>query len=131
IGGALVNLAAMFAGKVPVNLNYTASQPVVDSCAQQSGLTATVTSHAFLEKIKIQPPGKAVYLEDLAEKPRFSEKIVSLLAALFLPARSIEKLAGAKQKPSLDDLATIIFSSGSTRGHKGRVPPHFHIASNV
>src|SRR5258707_594690 len=67
IGGALVNLAAMMAGKIPVNLNYTASQSVVDACAQQSELETTVTSRAFLEKIKVKPPGTAVYLEDLAE----------------------------------------------------------------
>ena len=52
IGGALVNLAAMIAGKIPVNLNYTASNSVVQSCAEQSGLKTTITSRAFLDKIK-------------------------------------------------------------------------------
>jgi acyl-[acyl-carrier-protein]-phospholipid O-acyltransferase/long-chain-fatty-acid--[acyl-carrier-protein] ligase len=131
IGGALSNLAAMFAGKVPVNLNYTASQTVVDSCAEQSAIITTVTSRAFLEKIKLQPPGKAIYLEDLAEKPGFGERVSALFAALFFPAWAIEKLAGAEKASSLDDVATIIFSSGSTGDPKGVLLTHFNVASNV
>ena len=38
VGGALVNFAAVLLGKVPVNLNYTASTETLESCAQQCGL---------------------------------------------------------------------------------------------
>jgi acyl-[acyl-carrier-protein]-phospholipid O-acyltransferase/long-chain-fatty-acid--[acyl-carrier-protein] ligase len=131
IGGALVNLAAMVAGKVPVNLNYTASNTVVEACAEQSGLKTTVTSRAFLEKIKVHPPGTPVYLEDLAEKPRFGEKIISTLAALFFPVGAIGRLAGSKTGTTLDDLATIIFSSGSTGDPKGVLLTHYNVAANV
>jgi acyl-[acyl-carrier-protein]-phospholipid O-acyltransferase/long-chain-fatty-acid--[acyl-carrier-protein] ligase len=131
IGGALTNLAAMFAGKVPVNLNYTASNPVIESCVRQSGLSTIVSSRAFLEKIKVEPPGKLLYLEDLADKPRFAERVLAFLAALLFPARAIEKLVGSDRPPNLDDLATIIFSSGSTGDPKGVLLTHFNIASNV
>jgi acyl-[acyl-carrier-protein]-phospholipid O-acyltransferase / long-chain-fatty-acid--[acyl-carrier-protein] ligase len=131
IGGALVNLAAMFAGKIPVNLNYTASDSVVESCAQQSGLTTTVTSRAFLEKVKVRPPGTPVFLEDLAEKPGLGERLVALCAALFFPTSAIERVAGSKGRSKLDDVATIIFSSGSTGDPKGVLLTQYNIASNV
>jgi acyl-[acyl-carrier-protein]-phospholipid O-acyltransferase/long-chain-fatty-acid--[acyl-carrier-protein] ligase len=131
IGGTLVNLAAMIAGKVPVNLNYTASQSVVEACAQQSELKTTVTSRAFLEKIKVQPLGTAVYLEDLAENPRIGERLSALFMALFFPVSAVERFAGSQRIVTLDDIATIIFSSGSTGDPKGVLLTQYNVAANV
>ena len=50
VGGALVNYAALLMGKVPVNLNYTANDEVLASCARQCDLKTVVTSKAFLDK---------------------------------------------------------------------------------
>jgi acyl-[acyl-carrier-protein]-phospholipid O-acyltransferase/long-chain-fatty-acid--[acyl-carrier-protein] ligase len=130
IPGALVNFAAMLMGKVPVNLNYTASNETLESCAKQCNLKTVITARAFLERVHVQPPAETVFLEDLAQKPRFSERLGAALA-FFLPARSIQKYAGAERKTQLEDIATIIFSSGSTGEPKGVVLTHYNVASNV
>ena len=131
IPGALVNWAALLQGKVPINLNYTTSNESLASCARQCELQTVVTSKLFLEKVKIEPPGKIIFVEDLAENPRLSEKLIALLSAKLLPARWLERSLGFARKPSLDDTATIIFSSGSTGEPKGVVLSHFNLVSNV
>jgi acyl-[acyl-carrier-protein]-phospholipid O-acyltransferase/long-chain-fatty-acid--[acyl-carrier-protein] ligase len=131
VGGALVNYAAALMGKVPVNLNYTASDEVLASCARQCNLQTVVTSREFLERVKLTVPVRAIYLEELAANPRADEKLLALLAAVFLPAELVERVAGRGRRVKLDDLATVIFSSGSTGEPKGVMLTHFNIASNI
>jgi len=138
VAGALVNHAALLMGKVPVNLNYTANEETLASCAKQCNLATVLTSKAFLDKAKVAVPGETVLLEDLAAKPGLGEKIVAVLMAWLLPTGLLERvLREAAQAPShsgtqaLDSLATIIFSSGSTGDPKGVMLTHYNIGSNI
>jgi acyl-[acyl-carrier-protein]-phospholipid O-acyltransferase/long-chain-fatty-acid--[acyl-carrier-protein] ligase len=131
VPGALVNMAALLMGKVPANLNYTASNEILASCAKQCELKTVVTSKAFLERVHVQPPGQVVLLEDLVENPRTLERLGAALIAWLLPVRLLEKSVGAGRKVKLDDIATIIFSSGSTGDPKGVMLTHYNVASNV
>jgi acyl-[acyl-carrier-protein]-phospholipid O-acyltransferase/long-chain-fatty-acid--[acyl-carrier-protein] ligase len=94
-------------------------------------LKTIISARAFLERVHIQPPVEAILLEDLAAKPRFSERVAAALAAALLPVHALMRFAGAEQIPKLDDLATIIFSSGSTGEPKGVMLTQYNLASNV
>src|SRR6184192_18946 len=103
VPGALVNFAAMLMGKVPVNLNYTVSSETLASCAKQCNLKTVVTARAFLEKVKVQPPGEVIFMEDLASDPGFGEKLAAVVAAGLFPGRALGRFAGGHRRSSLDD----------------------------
>jgi acyl-[acyl-carrier-protein]-phospholipid O-acyltransferase / long-chain-fatty-acid--[acyl-carrier-protein] ligase len=131
VGGALVNLAAQLQGKIPVNLNYTVPNEILTSCARQCELKTVVTAQALLDRIPLEVPGEKILLEELAAKPRASEKLLAFLMAWTLPARQLERALGQRKSATLDDLATVIFSSGSTGDPKGVLLTHYNIGSNI
>lgn len=128
VGGALVNIAAALLRKTSVNLNFTASAEAFASAIEQAHLQTVVTSRVFLERFPqfADLPG-VVLAEDLRAEIGVADKLHALFAARFAPLPLLTPL----RRASADDVATIIFSSGTTGAPKGVMLTHHNIASNV
>ena len=130
IPGALVNYAAMLAGKIPVNLNYTLSDEALASCTTQCNIQTVISTKLLLDRIPLKIPCKTVLLEQAAANSHFGEKMAAL-ALWFCPGWLIERAVAQRPATSLDDVATVIFSSGSTGEPKGVMLTHYNIAANI
>ena len=133
VAGGLVNVAATLCGKAGVNLNYTVGKAGLESAVQLAGLRTIVTSRTFVEKAKLDlPEGPTILrLEDIARTIGPGQKLIAALLALLAPSRLIESACGQSRRITMDDLATIIFSSGSTGEPKGVMLSHFSIDANA
>lgn len=131
VAGALANFAALLMGKIPVNLNYTLSEEPLAACARQCRLQTILTSQTFLDRVKVSLPCRSLLLEKIAARPRLGEKLLAFALAWLTPASTLEKAVGRRQPGSLDDLATVIFSSGSTGEPKGIMLTHYNLLSNA
>ncbi len=133
VGGALANIAATLSGRTTVNLNYTAGMTGIESASKQAGLVTVLTNRVFLEKAKVELPANLtpIWIEDVRKTIDARAKITAIFLTLFAPIRMLERACGAITHPTIEDLATIIFSSGSTGEPKGVMLSHFSLDSNV
>lgn len=125
VGGALANLGVSLAGKVPVNLNFTGGKEAMEYAAAQCEIRTVITSKLFLTKAKLEAPEGAVYLEDIMASLTKAQKLWALVKARLAPMAWLTPQSGP------NDLATVIFSSGSTGVPKGIMLSHFNLATNV
>ena len=130
VGGALANIAVLLAGKVPVNLNFTAGGEAIASAIRQCGIRTILTSRLFLSRAKLDDLDGMAFVEEAMQQITPREKIVAAAGSLLLPARWLQALYGAGNQ-SAASLATVVFSSGSSGAPKGVMLSHHNILSNV
>jgi acyl-[acyl-carrier-protein]-phospholipid O-acyltransferase/long-chain-fatty-acid--[acyl-carrier-protein] ligase len=133
VGGAITNIALALLGKVPVNLNYTSSPESIRSALRQCDIRTVLTSQRFTSRVPLDPgPGVALFnLEECRKTVTRWQRIRAFLSVLLLPGFVQERWLLGLGRHRLDDLATVIFSSGSTGEPKGVMLTHGNIAANV
>jgi acyl-[acyl-carrier-protein]-phospholipid O-acyltransferase/long-chain-fatty-acid--[acyl-carrier-protein] ligase len=127
-GCILAKIAALMSGRTPVMINYSTGADLNAKYAQKKcDFKTIITSRALLEKIECPYVDGMVYMEDIMEEINAAQKIKAALLSK-LPVSLIKNLV---KGGSDDDVAVILFTSGSEKDPKAVQLTHKNIWANV
>ncbi len=130
---AVVFFALQTVGRVPAMLNFTSGARAMAAACRTAGVRRVVTARAFVEKAELQGAvdhlardHEVWLLEDVARDLSLVHK-----AAGFLAAKVPGVLGLLAPRRSPDDVAVVLFTSGTEGTPKGVALTHANLLANI
>ncbi len=121
----LLVISSYLAGKVPVMLNWTVGKNVLEHCVKTVNLEQILTAKTFYTKIENLLPGsvkeKCIFFEQKISEINLTTKLSGLISYFLM----------SKPKIEADDIAVILFTSGSESLPKAVPLTHRNIVSDL
>ena len=130
-GAILANLAVVFAGKIPVNLNFTAARRTVASSIELGGIGAVISAEAMRAKLPAFPWPERTFDLRATMAAAGGRRAVApwAIAAWILPNQWVAGLLGLPRTGDQEE-AGLLFTSGSAADPKGVVLTHRNLLAN-
>ena len=129
VPAAVVNVAVSLSGRPCINLNYMLSKDLIEAILTQAGTKRILTSRRMIEALQWDPDPRMVFIEDIGRPPKLLGAALYVLFRLF-PAAWWERLFPGG-RTGIGDVASLVFTSGSTGIPKGVMLTHANVQANV
>lgn len=127
----IVNLATLFAGKIPVNLNFTLGRSSLESSMQIAGIKTVITAEAVRNKLKDFPwPKDTIDFVGVVKRFRKFQLIKRCVLVNVLPSKILARIYDIPSKGGNKE-AALLFTSGSVGEPKGVLLTHRNIIGNI